>query len=202
MRSVDNKTRRRILRTALKQFAHRGYAGASVQAIVDDARVTKPTLYYYFKNKAGLYQALLDSAYNERYRVMQEAASAATTLRGRLVEMLCALFAFLQKNSELMRLAFTTAFASPGEIPAEVKYQDKAQRNFDFVQQLIRDGAASGEISKRFAPEDLAMNFYGMMNIHVMGYLFNPETKLDRPKAESVVQLFFEGAAATQKHSR
>ncbi len=196
MRSVDNKTRRRILRTALKQFAHRGYAGASVQAIVDDARVTKPTLYYYFKNKAGLYQALLDLAFDERYRVMQEAVSKATTLRERLVEILCALFDFLEENSELMRLAFTTAFASPGEIPAEVKYLDKAQRNFEFVQQLVRNGSESGEISKSFAPEDLAINFVGMMNIHVMGYLFNRETKLGRRKAELIVQLFFEGASA------
>ena len=79
-----------------------------------------------------------------------------------------------------MRLAFTTAFASPGEIPTEVKYMDKAQRNFEFIQQLFRKGSALGEISKVFAPEDLAMNFYGMMNVHVMGYLFNPATRLDR----------------------
>src|SRR3954470_22068045 len=184
MRSVDNKTRRRILRMALKQFAHRGYTGASVQAIVDDARVTKPTLYYYFKNKAGLYQALLDLAFDERYRVMQEAVLKDATLRERLVEILCALFDFLEENSELMRLAFTTAFASPGEIPSEVKYLDKAQRNFDLVHDLIRKGVADGEVTKSLTSEELSVNFYGMMNVHVMGYLFNPKTRLDRRTAE------------------
>jgi len=49
--------RRRILDVALKIFAHNGYAGASIQEIVDRAGVTKPTLYYHFKSKEGLFHA-------------------------------------------------------------------------------------------------------------------------------------------------
>jgi hypothetical protein len=33
------------------------------------------TLYYYFQSKAGLYQALIDWANDERYRLMCEAAT-------------------------------------------------------------------------------------------------------------------------------
>src|SRR5690242_5074106 len=57
MTKVDSKAQQRILAAALKQFADHGYAGASVQAIVDAARVKKPTLYYYFENKAALCRA-------------------------------------------------------------------------------------------------------------------------------------------------
>ena len=45
-----------------------------MQDIVDDARVSKPTLYYYFGNKAGLYQAL-GTAFDER-RLIQPPSSA------------------------------------------------------------------------------------------------------------------------------
>ena len=62
MDKLHSETRGRILRVALRHFADCGYAGASVQTIVDGARVTKPTLYYYFKSKAGLFQALIDWA--------------------------------------------------------------------------------------------------------------------------------------------
>ena len=55
---MDRDTRQHILEVALRLFADRGYAATSVQDIVDEARVAKPMLYYYFKNKAGLYQAL------------------------------------------------------------------------------------------------------------------------------------------------
>jgi AcrR family transcriptional regulator len=54
-----SKTRQHILRAALRHFANSGYAAASVQQIVDDARVSKPALYYHFKDKAGLFQALV-----------------------------------------------------------------------------------------------------------------------------------------------
>ena len=57
----DNETRRGILRAALKRFANCGYAAASVQQIVGDAKVSKPTLYYYFSDKAALFGALVYS---------------------------------------------------------------------------------------------------------------------------------------------
>ena len=66
--------RQRLLDAGLKQFANRGYAGASVLDIVQDAKVTKPTLYYYFESKEGLFQALVDQAMDERLRLMREAA--------------------------------------------------------------------------------------------------------------------------------
>ena len=84
----DSLTRRQLLKAALKSFADRGYAATSVQQIVDAARVSKPALYYYFKVKAGLFDALVDHAHDERYRLMQEAAQRGRTLAERLEEKL------------------------------------------------------------------------------------------------------------------
>src|SRR5262245_41201278 len=50
---------RHIARTAAKLFAERGYDATSVREIVEAAGVAKPTLYYYFRSKEGLAQALL-----------------------------------------------------------------------------------------------------------------------------------------------
>src|SRR5436305_12843787 len=113
MEKTHSKTRTRILKVALKQFAYAGYSGTSVQDIVDEAKVTKPTLYYYFHSKAGLYQALVDRAHEERYRLMHGAASSAKSFREQLIGMLTALFEFLPKGRDLLRLSFATAFAAP-----------------------------------------------------------------------------------------
>ena len=51
-------SRSRILESALKIFSSKGFEGASVSDIVQDAGVTKPTLYYFFTNKEGLYKAV------------------------------------------------------------------------------------------------------------------------------------------------
>ena len=191
----NNPTRRRILKVALKHFAEYGYPGASIQRIVTDAKITKPTLYYYFRSKAGLYQALLDWAYDERHQIMVKAAEGKTMLSGELVSIMTALFEFLQSNRPLMRIAFATAFASPGELPPKLKYLEQAARNYEFIHSLINQALATGELSGSFASEELTMGFFGIMNIYVMAYLVNSKMKLDSSTAERIVQLFLEGAA-------
>src|SRR5215475_2047652 len=104
----NSATRDHILRAALKSFADYGYAATSVQHIVDAAKVSKPALYYYFKDKADLFQALVDEAHDERYRYMQEAAERGGTIAQKLEEIVAATFEFSLRNRELMRLAFAT----------------------------------------------------------------------------------------------
>ena len=79
----NSETRRQLLRAALKHFANSGYAATSVQHIVDDAKLSKPALYYHFKDKAGLFQALVHEAHDERYRLLCEAAEQSKDIRGR-----------------------------------------------------------------------------------------------------------------------
>ncbi len=61
----DQETRGRILLAAASLFANKGYAGTAVREIVAAAGVTKPTLYYYFKNKEDLYVRAAGSHYRE-----------------------------------------------------------------------------------------------------------------------------------------
>jgi AcrR family transcriptional regulator len=75
MAQTVSEKRWQILRAARKHFANSGYAATSVPQIVDEAGVSKPTLCYHFKDKAGLFQALVNEAHEERYRVMQVAAA-------------------------------------------------------------------------------------------------------------------------------
>jgi pimeloyl-ACP methyl ester carboxylesterase/AcrR family transcriptional regulator len=51
---------RRILDAALAEFCARGFDGASMNAIAERAGVSKPTLYQYFGDKDGLFDAVLD----------------------------------------------------------------------------------------------------------------------------------------------
>jgi AcrR family transcriptional regulator len=195
-RTVNHSTtRQHILQAALKSFARCGYAATSVQHIVDDAGVSKPALYYYFADKAQLFQALVDQAHDERYRLMRAAAEQGRTVAEKLEQVVTAMFEFSLRNRELMRLAFATAFAAPGESPGRVKCLEKGRRNFEFVRSLIELGQASGELDPRFGVDDLAMGIYGQLNSYVMVRLLVPDCPLDRRTAKQIVRLFLEGAA-------
>jgi len=54
------RTRQAVLLTARELFAARGFAGTSLQDIADAMDVRKANVYYYFKTKAAILDALLD----------------------------------------------------------------------------------------------------------------------------------------------
>jgi AcrR family transcriptional regulator len=193
--TANGETRQDILRAALKWFANNGYAATSVQQIVGEARVSKPTLYYYFKDKAGLFQALVDEAHDERHRLMREAAARHGDIREQLVEMLKVLFAYFRENRELMRISLATAFAAPGEMPPGLKCADRCERNFEFLHSLIKAAQAEGRLNQRFDSRELAFGFYGQANAYLMAHLLMPEAELNQQTAVRVVDLFLSGAA-------
>ena len=189
------ETRIQILRAALKRFADAGYAATSVQDIVDDAKVSKPALYYHFADKAGLFQALVHEAHDQRYRILREAAATGAGIHAQLENMLAGLFAYFRENRELMRISFATMFAAPGEVPKDLSCAEKCERNFEFVHALIQRAQKNGELDKSFQSRELAFGFYGLANFHLVSHLVMPDCEPDRLTAKKVVELFLAGAA-------
>jgi len=61
----SDRTRRKILRAAVREFSTHGLSGARTDAIAQSAGVNKALLYYYFKGKQGLYAAAVEEVSGE-----------------------------------------------------------------------------------------------------------------------------------------
>jgi AcrR family transcriptional regulator len=192
--AAHSDTRQQLLRAALKHFANSGYAATSVQDIVDDARLSKPALYYHFKDKAGLFQALVHEAHDERYRLLCAAAEGCAGIAAQLEAMLATLFAYFRENRELMRISFATMFAAPGEVPEDADCAEKCERNFEFVHSVIKQAQKNGELDKHFDSLELAMGFYGQVNFYLVGHLVCGDCQPDQLTARRIVELFLAGA--------
>src|SRR5580700_2897961 len=59
---VSKATREKIIKAASRAFAHDGYEGASIRAIVGEADVNQAAINYHFGSKEGLYRAVLQTA--------------------------------------------------------------------------------------------------------------------------------------------
>lgn len=70
------ETRTTILKAAERIYAESGLAGARTDAIAAAAGVNKALLYYYFKSKEGLYQAVVGSQLQEFQQRTREILSA------------------------------------------------------------------------------------------------------------------------------
>ena len=56
--SRNGDLKARLLAAALSHFAAKGYDGVQVREVAEDAGVSKPTLYYHFGSKEGLFRQL------------------------------------------------------------------------------------------------------------------------------------------------
>ena len=198
---ADSETRRQILRAALRHFANAGYAATSVQEIVDDAEVSKPALYYHFPDKAGLFQALVHEAHDERYRLLCEAAEKGPDIRAQLENILVALFDYFRRNRELMRISFATMFAAPGEVPEDLSCAEKCERNFEYVHSLIKRAQEKGELERRFDSRELAFGFYGLTHFYLVAHLVARDCEPDTKTAKRTVELFLIGAGAKKRRT-
>lgn len=187
-------TRQQILRAALKRFADAGYAATSVQQIVDAAKVSKPALYYHFADKAGLFQALVHEAHDERYRLLQEAVENHTGIRAQLEAILVALFAYFRDNRDLMRISFASMFAAPGEMPEDSVCMEKCERNFECFHSVIKQALKNGELDSSFSSQELAFAFSGQVNFYLVGHLVSKDCQPDPLAAGRIVELFLAGA--------
>jgi TetR/AcrR family transcriptional regulator len=108
---MDN--RQELLNCALNLFSLRGYDAVGVQEIVEDAGVTKPTLYHYFSSKRGLLDALLQRESTRLLSSVLEASIYQGDLVLTLQKIVRAYFNFSQQYSSFYRMQSAMYFAPP-----------------------------------------------------------------------------------------
>ena len=69
-------SKEKIIKAAIKVFAAKGYDGTSMDGIAQAARLTKPMIYYHFKNKKDLYLYLLETHAERFYNRLQDILTA------------------------------------------------------------------------------------------------------------------------------
>ena len=67
------EVKERIRQAALRLFAELGFHAVSVRDICRDAETTLPMVYYYYGNKRGLHDTLLEETIERRIRALQTA---------------------------------------------------------------------------------------------------------------------------------
>ncbi len=94
------ETRAAILSAAGRVFAKSGLAGARTDAIAEAAGVNKALLYYYFKSKEGLYEAVVEDHFSEFNRQALEALAAPGPARAVLLRYVGLHFDFMSASHQ------------------------------------------------------------------------------------------------------
>jgi AcrR family transcriptional regulator len=188
----DLDTRARILREARKLFMPRGYADVAVGEIASAVGVTKPTLYYHFGDKQGLYTEVICALVQEVGGYIRQVTLANRPVRERLEALARGYFLNANYAMEPM-LRDATELLSKAH--AQRIWETYQREIFSPLEELMRDGARRGELRAVFDPAMLTRTFLGLLEA-----LTAPGGHAARSEAEhaavahALVELFVCGA--------
>jgi AcrR family transcriptional regulator len=107
---VFTESKKRILATAARIFASKGYNGARIDEIAKEAKVNKALIYYYFESKEAILKELFSTFFRESTDFLLRFAERGGF--GQNVQQNKKLFeleyeAYLASNSDLLKILFT-----------------------------------------------------------------------------------------------
>src|ERR1051326_9169638 len=145
-RGRPEQSRASILKAAVREFAREGVAGARTDAIARSAGVNKALLYYYFKDKEALYQAVLDDVFSGVRAAIQDALAQNLPPRERLAAYVCAHFDYIASNPLYPRIVHAE-FLRAGKDPSRLQRVAKQyfQPIFVNIAALLKEGEKCGE---------------------------------------------------------
>jgi TetR/AcrR family transcriptional regulator len=145
-RGKPEQSRAAILKAAVREFAREGVAGARTDAIARSAGVNKALLYYYFKDKEALYQAVLDEVFSGARAAIEGALSRDLSPRERLQGYVCAHFDYIASNPLYPRIVHAE-FLRAGRDPSRLQRVAKQyfQPIFVNIAALLKEGEKCGE---------------------------------------------------------
>jgi len=196
----DDAVRARLLRVAQELFAAHGYAAVSVRALARAAHVSPAMIAYYFRDKAGLLDAVLDDVF-ERVIAQLERLAAAPPAAGDATSGLIRLY--LETFSREPWLpSFLVREVLGGNPALRARFAKRfPARIAPLVLPLLRREAASGRLREDLDPALAVLSVLGMC---AFPYLVQPLLgpflgyRLDEPFARRLLdhttRLFLEGA--------
>jgi TetR/AcrR family transcriptional repressor of nem operon len=148
----------RAVGAAVKTFRDKGFAGSSIQDLVDATGVGRGSLYAAFGDKDGLYRAAMDryrSDYAEPLLAMLDSGTSARTLvRQTLQGLVEEILRDGDQQSCLIVSAAAERFHGDAQIEQHVRETTNALE--DAFTRVITDGQACGEFGSAAKPRDLA----------------------------------------------
>jgi TetR/AcrR family transcriptional regulator len=148
-RGEPEKTRAAILNSALEEFAHEGVTGARTDEIARRAGVNKALIYYYFKDKEGLYAAALERVFTGlHHHVMPVLEHPTLPPKEKLLKYVAAHFDYIASSPVYPRLVQREFMRTSGKTLSAVAsriLERYGKPIYVKLAALIRAGVESGE---------------------------------------------------------
>jgi len=188
----ENDTKLQIFSTAARLFAEKGYNGVSMREISEQSNVSKPTIYYYFGSKEGIFRELLETGLKIGMDYSKKIAESTIPAKQKLVKIIQNRFRLSYEHPEFSKF-FLMIFLNPEDIPFVDDFKKQVRAHKKLLVNIFKEGIASGEFGAGANPE-LATEIFGAVTGHFIGLQIKSKRKILTDKlAEEIVELLFKG---------
>ncbi|HXJ22322.1 MAG TPA: TetR family transcriptional regulator [Polyangia bacterium] len=174
------RTREKILRAAITEFATHGFSGARVERIRQSARANTRMIYHYFGDKSRLYVAVLEHVIGDlRQEELRLEVDQVDPVEG-----LLQLFEFVDHHfgahPELITLLSGENLLGGRFLRSSAKTPIITSPLMPLMEELLRRGERKGSIRSDIDPLHLyvvmvALSYFHRSNAHTLSFLFRTD---------------------------
>jgi AcrR family transcriptional regulator len=170
-------TQAKILKEARTLFSLKGFDATTVDDIAKASDVNKALIYYYFKNKAGLYAQVMSGLFDAIYEEVLQARKNSTSVSDELYIFIDTYANYAYKNPYFPSLLLRELSDSGAHLP-EMMFASM-RRLFLLLSDILRRGETEGVFAKS-VPMVLHFMIIGSLNLMVTTQTLRVQaTKLD-----------------------
>jgi len=192
--------RRDILSVAMEEFSRNGLSGARIDEIAARTRTSKRMIYYYFGDKEGLYQHVLEEAYG-KVRGGESDLELDDLDPTAALDRLCRYtFEHHRRNPAFIRMIMIENIHHGRHMQLSKTIRDVNRPAIEALRAVLRRGQEGGVFREGIDPLELhwqisALSFFNVSNAATFSFifgegLFTPEAQetLSRHVAEMVLR--------------
>lgn len=150
--------RERIISTSWKLFREKGFGETTINDIINKAKISKGSFYYYFRSKDDLLGTLSEILDREYERLEKEEPAGMGSF-DKLLWLNYEVHAYMEKNIDYRLLAYLYSAQIVKEDFSSLL--DRNRYYYRYVERLMEEGQKSGELTDRMPVSDM-VKFFSM----------------------------------------
>lgn len=174
----NQQTRRRILESALAEFAEQGYGASSVNTISNGNGLSKGIIYHYFPTKDDLYLACVEECFQMLTGHLQSHTNMeGQTAEERLEQYFRVRLDFFEQNPQYQRIFCDAVIMPPAHLEASIQ-EKKApldRFNIDSLNRMLEPVSLRSDLSR----EDVVDTFRQYQDYINARYQMTGSEKID-----------------------
>ncbi len=143
MTGLDINTEQSILKAARKIFTHKGFDGARMQEIANEAGINKALLHYYFRSKDKLFEAIFKDVLNTVFPKIISVLMSPVPLFEKIEKVSFNYIEMLKRNPDIAIFVFHEISRNPQRLVGNFK---NVGAEFEIISMQIAEEVTAGNI--------------------------------------------------------